>query len=335
MKVIRPIHLDDLDRFEEIVFQSSIGLTSLPKDRNQLYDRIVDSNEAFDEKKVDPHHFLYVFVMEDLETNVLIGTCGIKAKTAVTEPMYSYRIETLDNLSPLEHIPKTLKVLSPMEHHHGPSEVCGLFLDPNCRKSNLGYLLSYSRFLFMANHPRRFTDTVIAEMRGHFDENNESLFWNRVGRNFYDVSYKVAVQKKIESSSCIPDFIPKHPIYIGLLPKEVQEVIGRTHQHTEAAISLLQKIGFSLTDEVDIFDAGPKITAQLHDLTPVKESCVNQVAGTSDDLPEEKWIIANTRLDYRACIGSVQPTPGGIMIQNQVCEALDIDIGDDVRYFKL
>ncbi|NGX57818.1 MAG: Arginine N-succinyltransferase subunit alpha, partial [Chlamydiae bacterium] len=286
MKIIRPIRVEDRESFEELAFQTSLGITSLPKDADQLFDKILQSQEAFDEKKHDPHHHIYIFVLEDLETNTLMGTCGIKAKTAVTEPLYCYRIENIDNTSSTRHVPKTLKILRAIKIRNGPSEVCGLYLSPEHRSENLGYLLSYSRFLFMACHPCRFDDKVIAEMRGYFDEKGENPFWNWVGRHFFDVDYDDAIDRQSRTTSFIPDILPKFPIYIDLLPHEVQRTIGKTHKNTEAALNLLLKIGFSLTHEVDIFDAGPKVWAPVKEIVPLANSRVDKVCSTSDSIPE-------------------------------------------------
>jgi len=335
MKVIRPIHSDDLDRFEEIVFQSSIGITSLPKDRQQLARHIEESKRAFAESLQNPHHYLYLFVLEDLKTKRLIGTCGIRAKTGVNYPIHSYRVQTLKSDRPIDHIPESHRILLALQRRDGPTEVCGLFLDPHARKASLGYLLSYSRFLFMASHPHRFQENVIAEMRGVFDEDNQNPFWNFVGRTFYDVGYDEAVKTRLESPELIPGLIAQYPIYIDLLPKEVQEVIGKTHPHTEAALNLLLRIGFAPTDEVDIFDAGPKLIAPAAEVTPFKSSSVHPILATQDNLPEEPWIIANTSLDYRACVGHLKKTPGGIVLEDKTCRALNLNVGDDVRVFSL
>jgi len=324
MKIIRPIRPDDYEGFEKLAFYSTVGITSLPKDPKLLHGKISQSMEAFDEKKVDPHHHLYIFVMEDLETKAILGTCGIRARTAIDEPLISYRIED-----------DPIQVLCPIEHHDGPSEVCGLFLNPEFRKSHLGHLLSYSRFLFMASHPSRFTEIVFAEMRGYFDENNECVFWNGVGRHFHDVDFLKVNDQRIRSKEFIRDILPKYPIYSDLLPQEVQNVIGKTHPHTEPALNLLLKIGFSMTDEVDVIDAGPKIVAPLNELIPVKESEVKPVSNISADLPEGRWIIANTKIDYRASVGQLQETADGVAVQENMLQALEIETGDHVRYFKL
>lgn len=335
MKVIRPIRLEDHKSFVNMAFQTSMGITSLPKDPDKLFDKILQSQQAFDEKKLDPHHHLYIFVLEDLETGKLLGTSGIKAKTAVTEPAYCYRIETIDNTSLMRHVPKTLKILKSFEIRNGPTEICGLYLSPEYRSSDFGYLLSYSRFLFIASYPRRFDDTVVAEMRGFFDEKGENPFWSWVGRHFYDVDYEFAIQRQSLTTSFIPDILPKFPIYVDLLPHNVQQTLGKTHEHTIPALKLLFNIGFSLTNEVDVFDAGPKVSAPVKEITLIANSHIDKVCGQSDKVPEKEWLISNTLLNFRCCVGKLESTPEGVILHPDTAKALELQEGHSVRYAEL
>lgn len=68
----------------------------------------------------------------------------------------------------------------------GSSELCTLFLDPEWRKEGNGYLLSKSRFMFMAAFRDKFNDKVVAEMRGVIDEHGYSPFWQSLGKRFFD-----------------------------------------------------------------------------------------------------------------------------------------------------
>lgn len=69
--------------------------------------------------------------------------------------------------------------------HTGSSELCTLFLDPDWRKEGNGYLLSKSRFMFMAAFRDKFNDKVVAEMRGVIDEHGYSPFWQSLGKRFF------------------------------------------------------------------------------------------------------------------------------------------------------
>ena len=54
----------------------------------------------------------------------------------------------------------------------------------------------------------------------------------------------------------IAELMPKHSIYIHLLPESAQQVIGEVHQNTAPAKRMLENEGFRYENYVDIFDAG-------------------------------------------------------------------------------
>ncbi|MFV2231788.1 arginine N-succinyltransferase, partial [Escherichia coli] len=61
--------------------------------------------------------------------------------------------------------------------HPGSSALCTLVLDPDWRKEGNGYVLSKSRFMFMAACRDKFNHNVGAERRGVIDEHGYSPFW--------------------------------------------------------------------------------------------------------------------------------------------------------------
>jgi arginine N-succinyltransferase len=70
----------------------------------------------------------------------------------------------------------------------------------------------------------------------------------------------------------ILDLMPKYPIYAELLPAEAQAVIGRCHPDGEGARRLLEWEGYRYADVVDIFDAGPLMTAPRDHVRTVREA---------------------------------------------------------------
>ena len=94
MNVIRPIMLDDLDALYEMAAGAGYGLTSLPRDRESLHNKIAESQESFARIGQKPRGESYLFVLEDLETRRAVGTTGAVAKVGGFEPFYAYKIET-------------------------------------------------------------------------------------------------------------------------------------------------------------------------------------------------------------------------------------------------
>ena len=66
--------------------------------------------------------------------------------------------------------------------------------------------------------------------------------------------------------------MPSHPIYVELLQKEAQMVIGMVHDDSRPAMRLLEKEGFVQIPEVDIFEAGPIVQAETNNIRTVRES---------------------------------------------------------------
>lgn len=137
--------------------------------------------------------------------------------------------------------------------------------------------------------------------------------------------------------SFIPHFLPKYPIYISLLSTEVQKTIGTTHLHTKAALKMLLSEGFEVTDEVDIFDAGPKLRILKDDVRTIKISKVAKIVSIgaiSSDEPEQ--LIAKDHLDFRAIIAPIAIlSEGQCLIEEEVAKAIKVGIGDTVRYAPL
>ncbi len=127
--------------------------------------------------------------------------------------------------------------------------------------------------------------------------------------------------------------MPTSPIYVPLLPKSAQEVIGKVHEHTQPALKLLEDEGFRFSGMVDIFEAGPLIHCRLADIRIVKESHNSRVDEiVSEGIDSVNFIIARTGHDFRACMGPVRYSPsGGICLARKAVEALHLKLGDRVR----
>ena len=177
--------------------------------------------------------------MEDLSKGAIIGTCSIYSKVGGFEPFYHYQIEQSRHASSDLDVEKNIDVLHLSEVHDGPTEIGSLFLSPDYWGSGHGRLLSLSRFLFMADFKERFENEVIAEMRGVVDDQGKSPLWSALGAHFFQIDFPKAETMSSKSKKFIADLMPKHPIYIPLLPQKAQEVIGEVHDNTRPALSLI------------------------------------------------------------------------------------------------
>ena len=304
---IRPVRPGDLDGLSGLAARSRGGLTSLPPDRDLLGHKIDESIRAFDKPVRKPAGEFYLFVLEDLESGEVAGTSAILARVGGFDPFYSYEIrrETFSH-EPLD-LHREVDVLHLKTNHNGPSEVCSLYLRQESRGAGRGRLLSLSRFLFMGMFPDRFDVEVLSEMRGYIDPSGRSPFWESVGRHFFQKDFYTAdFLSGLGKKAFIRDLMPEYPIYVNLLPSEVQGVIGRVHPDTEPALRMLRDEGFEFAHEVDIFDAGPLFHTEMANIRTVLSSrvaCLESVSDLGDRRAD--CLIGWGGVDFRCCLGAI------------------------------
>jgi arginine N-succinyltransferase len=333
MVVIRAVTLEDLDQLVELAGQTGFGLTTLPRDRELLQGRVMESERSFERMAEKPRGETYLFVLEDLRTGRVVGTSGITSKVGGFEPFYGYRIETAVHQSDVLKVKKEIRFLKLVVEHNGPCEIASLFLAPDYRKDGNGRLLSLSRFLFMAAYPKRFDPVVIAELRGVIDEQGRSAFWDALGKHFFEVDFPTADYLSMVNKKFIADLMPTHPIYIPLLPESAQAVIGKVHEQTEPALKMLEDEGFKFAGMVDIFDAGPVVSCGRDEIRTVRQSVTAVVTDIAEGaMADAMYIIGTTRREFRACKGAVAMSKEGVRLSSEISLALGVKIGDRVRY---
>jgi arginine N-succinyltransferase len=338
MKVIRPIRSDDLPQLQALVASISGGLTSLPNDPEFLEGRVNHSLRSFDPTIRKAGDENYLFVLEDTETRAVLGTSGIHARVGGFDPFYSYEIRHKTFAHEPLGIRKEIAELHLKKAHKGPSEIGSLFLRADARKGGLGRLLSLSRFLFMSAFPKRFDRHALAEMRGYSDANGRAPFWESVGRHFFEKDYHTAdFLSGLGNKDFIADLMPEHPIYITLLPPEVQAVIGRVHPETEPALAMLKHEGFVETGEVDIFDAGPLVRVEIAKIRTVSASKLATIRSLLDAEPDApSRLVANRTLDYRCCLASVaEQDDGSVSVSRATAAALGVAEGGTIAHSPL
>lgn len=333
MLVVRPVSLRDLDALVELTRSVGHGLTTLPADAGFLRRRILKSLRSFEGMSDQPAGEAYLFVLEDTSTSKVVGTSGCVSKVGGFEPFYAFRIETTVHESKSLGVRKEIAVLHLVAEHNGPCEIGSLFLCPSVRGGHNGRLLSLTRFLFMAEHPQCFDPLVLAEMRGIIDTAGRSPFWEAVGKHFFDIDFSRADYLSVINKRFMAELMPKHPVYITLLPPEAKSVIGMVHDQTRPALRMLECEGFAWTGMVDMFDAGPIVTCPLKDIRVVRESQRLTVADLAQtEVVGEAQLVTNARSDFRATAAPVERiAEGGVRLSAESAGALGIDIGDAVR----
>lgn len=337
MFVIRPIHPNDLEQLYQLAEESGIGLTSLPANEAQLKSRIKSSQQAFSSQADTTSNQSYLFVIEDTQKQQIVGTSGIESAVGLHDPFYHYHLGKVVHASRELGVHNTVEILTFCNDYTGVSEICSLFLRESARKNGVGKLLSKSRFLFMAQHPKRFSKNVIAELRGVSDENGRSPFWEWLEKHFFSVDFPTAdYLTGIGNKVFIAELMPKYPIYVNLLSDEAQDCIGKVHDKTRPAQKLLHQEGFICRGYVDIFDAGPTVEAELENIKTVRKSncaTVRIIEEISDDSFKDALITNIKVKQFRACMGKIRIVePKQALISYEVAKALKLKNGDSIRY---
>lgn len=333
MNIIRPIRTSDFTALYEIAEESGVGFTSLPVNDNLLAKKISRSEASFTKEVSSPKNESYLFVMQDSTTEAVVGTCGIEACVGIEDAFYHYHLGKVVHASRELNIHNTVEILTVCNDYSGISEICTLFLREPARQPNMGRFLSKVRFLFMAEHQHRFTERVIAEMRGVSDENGRSPFWEWLEKHFFSMDFPtVDYLTGIGNKVFIAELMPKYPIYVNLLSQAAQAAIGKVHDKTKPALALLEKEGFKCRGYVDIFDAGPTIEAEVDTLKTVRESIRKPALIATINPQAPLHIIINTQVaDFRAVLQPVEITDHHILISRETAKALHVHNSDMIR----
>jgi len=337
MMIIRPIRQDDFSALHEIAQESGIGFTSLPVNEALLKNKIDKAESAFMSQVSSPGSESYLFVMEDTNTGRVVGTSGIEAAVGLDDAFYHYHLSKVVHASRELNVHNTVDLLTFCNDYTGVTEICTLFLREEARKGLNGRFLSKVRFLFMMEHRERFSETVIAEMRGVSDEEGRSPFWEWLEDHFFSVDFPTAdYLTGIGNKVFIAELMPKYPIYVNLLSEEAQAVIGKVHEKTKPALRLLQEEGFDCRGYVDIFDAGPTVEANLSHIRTAQASRKLPVVIDDQQVKQGSTHFAiNTEIvGFRAVTTAilVKEEEHLAVISQQAADALNVKEGDMVRF---
>ena len=109
MFIIRPIKKDDIDALMDLLQNSGHGLTSLPKDRKIIENKILISERSFEHRGDRPNGESYLFVMEELFTGKIVGVSGLISKIGGFDPYYFYRLKVESMHSKMLDLSKEVK----------------------------------------------------------------------------------------------------------------------------------------------------------------------------------------------------------------------------------
>jgi arginine N-succinyltransferase len=336
--LIRPANMGDLQPIYEMAKRTGGGFTNLPPDKKALFAKLERSAAGFDRVGDEVADDLYVFVLQNTLTGEVRGTCQIFGNVGQKWPFYSYRIGALTQHS--VELERTFRadILNLSTDLEGATEVGGLFLHPGERAGGLGMLIARSRYLFIRNHRQRFADRTIAELRGVIDEAGGSPFWDGVAGRFFGMSFQEADEFNAKfGNQFIADLMPKHPVYIAMLPESAKTVIGVPHPSGRAAMRMLENEGFAWENYIDIFDGGPTMTArtdQIRSIREAKDVTVTEIRKFVGEqkIDQKKLLTLGHLQAFKAAYGWVDDRGDDVIIDAETARALNISVGDQVTY---
>jgi arginine N-succinyltransferase len=213
MFIVRPVRTADLPAIERMAVASGIGVTSLPNNRDKLFERIQQSSSSFEfEATAETGSEYYMFVLES--AGEVVGTASISACAGFDEPFYSYRSETFVHASRTLKVNNRVHVLNICHDLTGMVQLCGFYAD-TVLEPLAAELLSRARLLFIASARQRFGRRIIAEMQGIHDDAGQSPFWNAIGRRFFNMDFLQVEQAFVgHSKTFIAELMPSYPIYV-------------------------------------------------------------------------------------------------------------------------
>lgn len=338
MMIVRPVFASDHDELLLLAKRAGIGMTSLPADEAVLEAKIkwAVSSFAGDDAVAGDERFL--FVLEDTKTKKIVGTTGVVAHVGMKSPFYSYKLSTIVQASADVGVYSRQRILHMVNDYTGASEIGSLFLLPEYRRDRIGAFLSRCRYLLIAEFPDLFSDTVISEIRGVQDENGGSPFYCNLAEHFFLMDYKKAdFIYATRGSQFISDLMPKYPIYVNLLDKKAQDVIGVPLEASKPALHLLEEEGFRYQGYVDVFDAGPTVQAERGQIRTVRKSrkaAVSEIRRISDMHAKRNMIATTTLAGFKIGFALLEEDKSGVVIEPETAEAIGLQVGDVVRFIE-
>ena len=334
MLIVRPATLNDGEALIELAKQAGPGFTSLAVPEEVLLARLNRSIASFGSSPERRPDDIYMLLLEDMNTGKVVGLSAVKAMVGVKDPFFNFRILKIAQNSNVVARRFDMDVLIMVNDYGGSTEVGSLFVSEASRGKGAGRLISQARYMLMATEPERFGPQVISELRGHVEPDGTAPFWEAIGRKFFQMDFKEADQiSASKDNQFIIDLMPKHPIYVELLPEEARSVIAQTHPEGIGARQLLEKEGFRFDGVIDIFDAGPLVSCPRHDLATIKTSRHVKVIPQEDiSNATGKALISNDILsNFRAVITPFKQSGSDIFISQQTYDVLKVSDNHIVR----
>lgn len=328
--IVRPVRHEDLAQLIDLARQ--FNLLNLPGDKKTLSDKIDRSRQSFS-GQLSKSESTYLFVLEDTEEQLVVGSSLIMAKHGTSDIPHNYfRLIKKNHYSEDLGIGFIHQVLRFQQDEDGPSEIGGLLVDKTYRRrpEKLGKQISLSRFVYVGIYPDNFENRILCELTPPLTDEGRSEFWEALGRRFTGLPYQEADSLSQTHKEFIGSLFPEEDIYLCLLDAKARAVIGRVGEQTKPAQHLLESIGFEYLDEVDPFDGGPHFGANTKDIAVIQKGKKYRVNSFKDATFKEHGLAGTTAEEFTAGVVSFEIRGEEIAISPIMKHALNLDDGQEI-----
>ncbi len=291
---VRLAKVKDCQEIYDLIKDGDSGMTTLPKSKDEVFERISWSKKSLNKKTKRPDKDSYLFVLK--ENNRIVGISAIYTSVSKNGTSIFFKRKKKVISSKNFNFKKSLDVIQLHKVKTPYTELGTLFLHPDYRGKGRGSLLSLARFKFMALWPERFDQKVVAEIRGKVDKDDNSIFWKYFSKYFFDEEMFNNNEISYINNSFIAESIPKHPFLVSPLNRSAQRIIGIPNDNALPAFKMMESQNFKTNGLVDIIDAGPCLECNLNEIKTIKDN--QSVNIKSFGLPEKQFsgLISNTDL---------------------------------------
>lgn len=304
MMVLRPVQLSDISNLERLAYASGSMVSTLPAKRSHLLSKVKRSIQSFEQEVLTPGEESYLFVLEEMPTGKLLGTGAINALAGNREPFYSFRNDIKINSSRELNVHSRIHALTLNHDLSDHSELCSFYIAPAIADTHYPSLVTLGRLLFMSVFPMRFANEWMAVLPGISDKQGRAPFWEHVGRKFFGIDYnQVEYYNATRDKTFIAEMMPYHPLYVTLIDEEAQAVMGLVHSDAQLQCDLLSGQGFEPDKYIEIFDAGPILSAPRNAISLCRQiKSVSLAINTTETATKTYLLGMADNNNFKACI---------------------------------
>jgi arginine N-succinyltransferase len=337
MYVVRPSTIEDASGIESVIRDNHARISSLPRKREKLLERIEHSMTSFATKACLQGEEFFLFVMEESETGEIVGCSAISVNNDPQRPFYNYRQDELIHASETFDIHTTVPILYLTHELTGKTVLSSFAIQDKLLKTPYFDLMSRARLMFLRQFTQCFSSEVIVELQGVTNEEDESPFWDSLGRQFFNMDYVMAgYHVATKSRTMLAEMMPPHPIYVTMLTPQAQAVMGKTDERAKATHKLLEKEGFEASPYIDIFDGGPVLMAKTNETHTFQHSRFKQVKGGKVTTGPLHLVANKSFSDFRCLLAQITDGMGEVVrLDGSILTALNVRQDDEIFYLHL